>query len=248
MDFFGFHPLFVVILLALALIIFGPSRLPKMGAQMGRMLREFQAAREGLTQQMRDAFEEEPENDFAASTTAVDEETEPASDESTVAVLDPPPDGQTSPEALGTDVEGSEGASDEVDLADAAAAGVTAALQTPVEDPETEGPAETAASTEAPEPAATVSTPAAEVAAADPGTAPTAAAEPETAPAETPPEGTVTAEPEAVVQPGEAEAHQESVEGAPPETPTVTPDRAPATVADHHDTTAQPPDEERRAD
>lgn len=65
MDFFGFHPLYVVILLALALIIFGPSRLPKLGAQAGRMLKEFQAAREGLTQQMREAFDEEP--DFGPS-------------------------------------------------------------------------------------------------------------------------------------------------------------------------------------
>ena len=94
-DFFGFHPLYVVILLALALIIFGPSRLPKLGAQAGRMLREFQAAREGLTQQMREAFEEEPETNFAASTTSDEEETaaEPESEGPAVAVLDPPPAG-----------------------------------------------------------------------------------------------------------------------------------------------------------
>jgi TatA/E family protein of Tat protein translocase len=94
-DFFGFHPMYVVILLALALIIFGPSRLPKMGAQVGRMLREFQAAREGLTQQMREAFEEEP--NFGSSTgptVAVAEEapaSEPAaSTEGAVAVADRP--------------------------------------------------------------------------------------------------------------------------------------------------------------
>lgn len=108
MDFFGFHPLYVVILLALALIIFGPSRLPKMGAQMGRMLREFNAAREGLTQQMRDAFEENEDSDTdtdssstfdtdEAPTYAADEtETEATAEgaetsgEGAVAVLDPP--------------------------------------------------------------------------------------------------------------------------------------------------------------
>lgn len=100
MDFFGFHPLYIVILLALALIIFGPSRLPKMGAQVGRMLREFQIAREGLTQQMRDAFEESAPDfgpssgpDVDSSSTYADDDTakeaEPSSDGS-VAVLDPP--------------------------------------------------------------------------------------------------------------------------------------------------------------
>ncbi|MBO0707342.1 MAG: twin-arginine translocase TatA/TatE family subunit [Candidatus Dormibacteraeota bacterium] len=237
-----------MILVALALIIFGPSRLPKMGAQMGRMLREFQAAREGLTQQMREAFEEEPENDFAASTTSVDEETEPASDESTVAVLDPPPDGQTTPEAMGTAVDGAEGASGEVDLAEAAAAGVTAALHTPVEDPEAEEPEEAAASTGAPAAAVTPSTPADEVPAADPETPVSAAAQPETAPVETPAEPTVTSGPEATVEAEDAEAHHDSPDVPESEASPVAPDRAPATVADHHDTTAHSPDEESRAD
>lgn len=104
---FGFHPTYVLILLALALIVFGPSRLPKMGAQVGRMLREFQDARDGLTQQMRDAFQEEPETDFAGSTVPVEEDAEPAVEvDSPVAVLDPPPEGQTTPEAMGTAEEG----------------------------------------------------------------------------------------------------------------------------------------------
>lgn len=95
MDFFGFHPLYVVILLAIALIIFGPSRLPKMGAQMGRMLREFQAAREGLTQQMREAFEEEPNFGSSSGPTVAVVNQEPASDtaastETAVGVADRP--------------------------------------------------------------------------------------------------------------------------------------------------------------
>ncbi|MGH7912606.1 MAG: twin-arginine translocase TatA/TatE family subunit [Candidatus Dormibacteraceae bacterium] len=88
----GFHPLYVIILLALALIVFGPSRLPKMGAQVGKMMREFQSAREGLTQQVRDAFEEQPTTE-----PAVEDEPEtaalPAGDEdaTSVAVLEAPP-------------------------------------------------------------------------------------------------------------------------------------------------------------
>lgn len=94
----GFHPLYVIILLALALIVFGPSRLPKMGAQVGRMMREFQEAREGLTQQMREAFEERPEPVNVAEAgdaepdVAVEAEREEEGGESSVAVLDPPAD------------------------------------------------------------------------------------------------------------------------------------------------------------
>ena len=89
----GFHPLYVIILLALALIVFGPSRLPKMGAQVGKMMREFQSAREGLTQQVREAFEEQP-----AAVATVEDEPEAAAlptgeeDATAVAVLEPPLD------------------------------------------------------------------------------------------------------------------------------------------------------------
>ncbi len=182
MDFLGFHPLYVVILLALALIIFGPSRLPKMGAQMGRMLREFQAARDGLTQQMREAFEEEPNSNFATSTATVEEEPEPASEGSAVAVLDPPPGGQNSPEALGTAVDGASngavgGASDGPwegfsPVAEDATAEVPEAATSP-HSLDTVGAVEVspAGSVEEPDAAAAVTTPAEPVAPAEPAEA-----------------------------------------------------------------------------
>lgn len=268
MDFFGFHPLYVVILVALALLIFGPSRLPKMGAQMGRMLREFQAARDGLTQQMRDAFEEEPETNFAASSTPVedeDEDTETASEEGAVAVLDPPPGGQTTPEALGTAAGTEDGSSEDVNLGDAAAAGVTAALQTPEEGAGAQQPAEAtpAEATPGDEPvtAAAPSTPAEEAEAAAASSTPAAeatAAEPEPAAVETGDsephrEGAGAAESEAsaAVTSDVVEARTEAEEppaSAESEAGPVT-DRPDAeAVAAHHDAVERPHDEESRAD
>ncbi len=144
MDFLGFHPMYVVILLALALIIFGPSRLPKMGAQVGRMLREFQAAREGLTQQMREAFEEEPNFGPSTGPTVAVAEEEPASEpaastEGAVAVADrplgetiaagvdlPPVDAATPPESEGAGAgpvaAGAGESTPEIDLTEVAAA------------------------------------------------------------------------------------------------------------------------------
>lgn len=44
----GNHWVWLVLLLVLALIIFGPSRLPELGAALGRGIREFRKATEEL--------------------------------------------------------------------------------------------------------------------------------------------------------------------------------------------------------
>ncbi|MBO0701661.1 MAG: twin-arginine translocase TatA/TatE family subunit [Candidatus Dormibacteraeota bacterium] len=228
MDFFGFHPLYVVILIALALIIFGPSRLPKMGAQVGRMMREFQAAREGLTQQMRDAFEEDSDAD---GPTVAEEDDEPDSELATspstgpaVAVLDPPEgeSGLEDPEAT-PDVAGETQAA--IEAATATDEPQATAVESPsdviaTEDPETaavETPSEVTAAEE-PE-AAAVETPSEvtaaeepEATAVEPSSEVTATEEPQTAAAVEPPvEGTATAEPEAataVPEPADTEASE----------------------------------------
>lgn len=41
---FGFHPTELIIVLILALVIFGPKRLPEIGSAMGKGLREFRKA------------------------------------------------------------------------------------------------------------------------------------------------------------------------------------------------------------
>lgn len=41
---FGLQPTHLIIILVVALLIFGPSRLPEIGRSFGKMLREFQSA------------------------------------------------------------------------------------------------------------------------------------------------------------------------------------------------------------
>jgi len=46
---FGLHPAYLIILLAIILIIFGPGKLPELGSAVGRGMREFRRAQDGLT-------------------------------------------------------------------------------------------------------------------------------------------------------------------------------------------------------
>jgi len=46
---FGIHPAYLVVLLAIVLIIFGPGRLPELGGAIGRGMREFQHTVNGIT-------------------------------------------------------------------------------------------------------------------------------------------------------------------------------------------------------
>ncbi|MBO0688460.1 MAG: twin-arginine translocase TatA/TatE family subunit [Candidatus Dormibacteraeota bacterium] len=55
---FGFHPLYLVILLVIVLIIFGPGKLPQLGGAIGKSMREFRNHSEGLQDEIRNAFEE----------------------------------------------------------------------------------------------------------------------------------------------------------------------------------------------
>jgi sec-independent protein translocase protein TatA len=41
---FGLHPAYLIILLAVVLIIFGPGKLPELGGAVGRGIREFRKA------------------------------------------------------------------------------------------------------------------------------------------------------------------------------------------------------------
>ena len=46
---FGFHPSFLIILLVIVLIIFGPGKLPELGNALGRTMREFRKASDEIT-------------------------------------------------------------------------------------------------------------------------------------------------------------------------------------------------------
>jgi len=46
---FGFHPSFLIILLVIVLIVFGPGKLPELGNALGRTMREFRKASDEIT-------------------------------------------------------------------------------------------------------------------------------------------------------------------------------------------------------
>lgn len=49
---FGFHPIYLVVLVIIVLIIFGPGRLPELGGAIGKGLREFRKATSDLTNEI----------------------------------------------------------------------------------------------------------------------------------------------------------------------------------------------------
>ena len=53
---FGFHPIELVAVLVIALLVFGPKRLPEMGASIGKSIKEFQ---KGM-KELKESKEEEP--------------------------------------------------------------------------------------------------------------------------------------------------------------------------------------------
>lgn len=50
MPFGGFHGLDLVVVLAIALLIFGPKKLPEMGASIGKSIKEFKKGMAELTE------------------------------------------------------------------------------------------------------------------------------------------------------------------------------------------------------
>lgn len=57
---FGLQPTHLVIIAIVALIIFGPSRLPEIGRSLGKTLREFQSATKEATQGFSDEVQQKP--------------------------------------------------------------------------------------------------------------------------------------------------------------------------------------------
>lgn len=54
-------PTEILLLLALALLLFGPRRLPEMGRALGRTIREFRGSMGAAQEEMKKAAAEEPE-------------------------------------------------------------------------------------------------------------------------------------------------------------------------------------------
>ncbi|HSP09424.1 MAG TPA: twin-arginine translocase TatA/TatE family subunit [Candidatus Dormibacteraeota bacterium] len=55
------HPLWLVVILVIVLIIFGPGRLPELGGAVGKAMREFRKATNELTSEVTSASQAKPE-------------------------------------------------------------------------------------------------------------------------------------------------------------------------------------------
>lgn len=55
------HPLWLVVILVIVLIIFGPGRLPELGAGIGKAMREFRKATSEITNEVTSAATAKPE-------------------------------------------------------------------------------------------------------------------------------------------------------------------------------------------
>jgi sec-independent protein translocase protein TatA len=73
-----FHPFWLIILLAIVLIIFGPGKLPELGGAVGRGIREFRKASTEITDEVRSSMQEKepPVGTTVSSTTEPVAETE----------------------------------------------------------------------------------------------------------------------------------------------------------------------------
>lgn len=54
------HPLWIVVILVIVLIIFGPGRLPELGGAVGKAMREFRKATSELTNEVTTAAQAHP--------------------------------------------------------------------------------------------------------------------------------------------------------------------------------------------
>jgi sec-independent protein translocase protein TatA len=57
---FGLQPWHLFAILVVALLVFGPQRLPEIGRVIGQSIREFREAVEGSQREIREAVEEKP--------------------------------------------------------------------------------------------------------------------------------------------------------------------------------------------
>ncbi len=58
---FGIHWAYIVLLLVVVLIIFGPGRLPELGGAVGKAMREFRKATTDITNEINTAVQAKPD-------------------------------------------------------------------------------------------------------------------------------------------------------------------------------------------
>jgi sec-independent protein translocase protein TatA len=70
-----FHPLWLIVILAVVLIIFGPGRLPELGGAVGKAMREFRKATSEITNEVTSAVKSEPAKPEPAKPTSSETKT-----------------------------------------------------------------------------------------------------------------------------------------------------------------------------
>lgn len=66
---FNLHPAYLLILLVIVLIIFGPGKLPELGGALGRGIREFRKVSSDITEEVKSAVSEKESTATATSAT-----------------------------------------------------------------------------------------------------------------------------------------------------------------------------------
>lgn len=75
---FGVHPAYIIIILVIVLIIFGPGRLPELGGAVGKAMREFRKATSEITNEVTSASQTKPAEPAPADKASTSE-TKPSS-------------------------------------------------------------------------------------------------------------------------------------------------------------------------
>jgi TatA/E family protein of Tat protein translocase len=72
------HPFYLIILLAIVLIIFGPGKLPELGGAVGRGIREFRKASTQITDEVQSSINmQEPTTATTSAAAATEHKAEP---------------------------------------------------------------------------------------------------------------------------------------------------------------------------
>ena len=77
---FNIGPAEMIVILVIALIVFGPKRLPEIGRTVGKSLREFRRATQDIRDEFEDNLQDEPETPPADAAKTVGEPTLPATE------------------------------------------------------------------------------------------------------------------------------------------------------------------------
>jgi sec-independent protein translocase protein TatA len=90
-------PLEILVILVVALVVFGPSKLPQIGRQVGRGFREFRKFQAGLRDDIEDAFREDDDEPDDADRPAAPKPLEAGTSDAGAPELGKPESGEPDP-------------------------------------------------------------------------------------------------------------------------------------------------------